>query len=68
MKPSGNFALTFAPVNSARRVFGTIPANFGFSLWVVYGVWVAIIVALYPVCRWYADLKKRRKDWWLGYL
>jgi hypothetical protein len=48
--------------------FGTIPANFGFSLWVVYGVWIAIIIALYPLCRWYADLKKRRKAWWLGYL
>ncbi|MFL6300657.1 MAG: hypothetical protein ACJ71N_08640, partial [Terriglobales bacterium] len=48
--------------------FGSIPPNFGFSLWVVYGVWIAIIVALYPACRWYADLKKRRKDWWLGYL
>jgi uncharacterized membrane protein len=48
--------------------FATVPQNFGFSLWVVYGVWIAIIVALYPVCRWYADLKKRRKDWWLGYL
>jgi uncharacterized membrane protein len=48
--------------------FDTIPANFGFSLWVVYGVWIAIIIALYPACRWYADLKKRRKDWWLGYL
>jgi uncharacterized membrane protein len=48
--------------------FATIPANFGFSLWVIYLLWIAIIVALYPVCRWYADLKKRRKDWWLGYL
>ena len=48
--------------------FTTIPANFGFSLWVVYLIWIAIIIALYPVCRWYADLKKRRKDWWLGYL
>ena len=48
--------------------FGTIPANFGFPLWVVYVIWIAIIVALYPVCRWYAELKKRRKDWWLGYL
>ena len=48
--------------------FSTIPANFGFPLWVVYVVWIAIIVALYPVCRWYAELKKRRKDWWLGYL
>ncbi len=48
--------------------FATIPPNMGFPLWVAYVVWIVVIIALYPLCRWYADLKKRRKDWWLGYL
>ena len=48
--------------------FATIPPNMGFPLWVVYVAWIAVIIALYPVCRWYAELKKRRKDWWLSYL
>jgi hypothetical protein len=25
-------------------------------------------VALYPACRWFARVKARRRDWWLGYL
>jgi uncharacterized membrane protein len=45
-----------------------VPANWGFPLWVVYVVWMVVVVALYPVCRWYAELKKRRNDWWLGYI
>jgi uncharacterized membrane protein len=44
------------------------PADYGYSLWGVYVIWVAIVVALYPVCRWFAGLKQRRKDWWLSYL
>jgi hypothetical protein len=27
-----------------------------------------VMVALYPLCRWFADLKRRRRDWWLSYL
>lgn len=45
------------------------PPDFGFSLPAVYAVWLAVILTSYPVCRWYADLKNRRRDlWWLSYL
>ena len=43
-------------------------AKAGFSLGVVYVVWIVGVFALYPICRAYADLKRRRNDWWLGYL
>jgi uncharacterized membrane protein len=42
--------------------------SWGFSLGVVYLVWIAYIVALYPLCRWFEGVKQRRRDWWLGYL
>jgi uncharacterized membrane protein len=44
------------------------PANFGYSLWVVYVVWIGLVLALYPVCRWFARIKAQRRDWWLSYL
>jgi uncharacterized membrane protein len=44
------------------------PADFGVSLWVVYAVWIAVVVALYPVCHRFAQLKRERRDWWLSYL
>jgi len=51
---------------SALELF---PPDFGYSLPVVYLVWATVILAAYPLCRWYADLKQRRRDlWWLSYL
>jgi len=44
------------------------PGNLGFSLWVVYVFWFLGLLILYPVCRWFAELKRRRRDWWLSYL
>jgi uncharacterized membrane protein len=43
-------------------------AQAGFSLPVVYAFWVAGVLSLYPLCRWYSGVKRRRNDWWLGYL
>lgn len=44
------------------------PGNLGFSLWVVYAFWLLGLLLLYPICRWFAEVKSRRKDWWLSYL
>jgi len=44
------------------------PGNLGFSLWVVYLCWLLGLLLLYPLCRWFADVKRRRQDWWLSYL
>jgi uncharacterized membrane protein len=44
------------------------PANFGFDLPIVYLVWIAVVLALYPACRWFAEFKRRRREKWLGYL
>lgn len=44
------------------------PEGFGYDLWVVYPVWIAVILMLYPACRWFAAVKDRRRDWWLSYL
>jgi hypothetical protein len=27
-----------------------------------------VVVLLYPACKWFADLKRRRRDAWLSYL
>ena len=44
------------------------PGNPGFSLWVVYVFWFLGLLILYPLCRWFAEVKRRRRDWWLSYL
>jgi uncharacterized membrane protein len=47
---------------------GRPPADYGYGLAVVYLVWVGVVLALYPLCRWFAGLKRRRKDAWLSYI
>jgi uncharacterized membrane protein len=44
------------------------PPGWGYSLGVVYLIWAFVVVAMYPLCRWYAALKQRRSDTWLSYL
>ena len=34
----------------------------------VYAVWLMVVVALYPLCAWFAQLKRRRSEWWWSYL
>jgi uncharacterized membrane protein len=44
------------------------PGNLGFSLGTVYLFWILGVFLLYFPCRWFAELKSRRRDWWLSYL
>jgi uncharacterized membrane protein len=44
------------------------PAGYGLSLAGVYAVWLFVIVTLYPLCRWFAGVKRRRTEWWWSYL
>ena len=47
---------------------GPPPQGTGFNLAVVYLAWISGVLLLYPLCKWFAGLKKRRRDWWLSYL
>lgn len=44
------------------------PDGWGFTLPWVYAAWIGVVLALYPLSRWFAALKQRRSDWWLSYL
>ena len=44
------------------------PEGYAWSLPLLYLVWGIAIVLLYFACRWFAELKAKRNDWWLRYL
>lgn len=46
----------------------TQPPGWPLPLPPIYAIWVLVVVTLWPLCRWYASLKARRRDWWLSYL
>jgi len=40
----------------------------GYPLPWVYAVWIAVVLALYPACRWFAEVKRRSHRAWMSYL
>jgi uncharacterized membrane protein len=44
------------------------PNDWGFGLPTVYLAWALVVITLYPACRWFGEVKRRRGDWWLSYL
>src|SRR4051812_9601803 len=46
----------------------TQPPEWPAPLPVVWGIWVLVVILLYPLCRWFAALKQRRRDAWLSYI
>jgi len=55
-------------VSEIAVAFIAYPAGFGIGLAGVYLAWIAIVLALFPACRWFAGVKARRSEWWLSYL
>jgi uncharacterized membrane protein len=44
------------------------PKGYGVGLPGTYAAWLLVVAMLYPLCRWVAAVKARRRDWWLSYL
>jgi len=47
---------------------GPVPEGYRWSLPLLYLVFAIAVALLYWPCRWFADLKSRRRDWWLTYM
>jgi uncharacterized membrane protein len=45
-----------------------LPDGYGHGLPFIYLMWLTAVVILYLPCRWWAELKRTRKSWWLSYL
>lgn len=59
---------TFLLSNVGVALTTTYPDWYGLGLTGVYAVWLVIVAGLYPVCRAFAEVKARRRDWWLSYV
>ncbi len=59
---TGDSAWLFGGLGLASK-----PSNYGVGLPMVYAIALATLVLLFPLCRWFAALKQRRKNGWLSY-
>jgi uncharacterized membrane protein len=68
---AGALALAYALGQPLSMLFA-LPANpppgYGQGLLVTYIFWIATVLVMYPLCRWFAGVKARRRDWWLSYI
>ena len=46
----------------------TFPPSWGLTLPLVYFIWTFVVIAMYPLCRWYARVKQRSSNTLLSYL
>ena len=58
----------FTPAAGPAAAPNSLLSNRGFDLPIVYLAWVAALLMLYPACKWFAEVKRRRRDTWLSYL
>ena len=47
---------------------GRPPEGYSWGLGLLYVVWLIVIVLLYFACRWYANLKERKRAPWMAYI
>jgi uncharacterized membrane protein len=60
--------LTGHPASQFMNMPFAFPHTYGFNLATTYAIWAAVVLTLYPLCRWFAGVKARRTDAWLSYL
>jgi hypothetical protein len=51
-----------------HAIFSDTPPGYGHGLIFAYGMWFVVLGFVYFPYWWFADLKQRRKEWWLSYL
>jgi uncharacterized membrane protein len=63
-------AILFAQITIGSAVFaaGHKPDGYGLGLAGIYTAWLAVVILLYPLCSWFAAIKRRRIEWWWSYL
>jgi hypothetical protein len=64
----GRIDFLWLPIPALSGRPETYPPGYGYELGSVYLVWLLVLILMYPLCRYFAGLKERRKSWWLSYL
>ena len=61
-------ALAWPALGLAAVTYPFVSHSLAYPLPAVYACWVAVVLTLYPACRWFAELKRRSRAAWVSYL
>jgi uncharacterized membrane protein len=64
----GRASFLLHPLPSVGGPADLYPPNYGYGLGTVCAMWLTVVVLVYPLCWWFSELKRRRREWWLSYL
>jgi hypothetical protein len=60
---------TFAEAMTDQGITKFVKRGEGFSLTIVYVIWISAVIVLYPLCKWYDSYKMNHKEKkWLSYI
>jgi len=62
------FWLRWGQPRWGAMMYAAYPLGYVYNLPVVYAVAVGVVLVMYPLCRWFARVKKTHDAWWLSYL
>lgn len=62
------FATGYSTKEIVQVPFLFRPVTFGFSLPIVYLIWICVVASLYLPCRWFKKYKETHRQWWLSYV
>jgi hypothetical protein len=54
-------------VGEMAKSYRQLPSTYGYGLPVIYLVWIAVVVGLYPFCRRFGIKKQGGRGWWWSY-
>ncbi|HEX6226314.1 MAG TPA: heparan-alpha-glucosaminide N-acetyltransferase domain-containing protein, partial [Chryseolinea sp.] len=56
-------------IGSPGKGSAMLNGHYGFELWVVYLIWIAVVLVLFPLCVYWKNFKIRNKEkWWISYV
>ncbi len=65
----GSLAMMYLQGFRPSDLNNKLPPGYGVNLGMTYAVWLAVIIILYPFCKWYDNYKSNhRGNKWLSYL
>ena len=62
------FYLRWGQPRWGSMMYAPYPLGYVYNLPVVYAVATAVVLVMYPLCRWFSDVKRKSDAWWLSYL